>query len=581
MTVTVQADDTGTRSTPIDLGKKYAPQSLDEVIMIPGDRTRFASAVAAKSNIALIGPPGMGKTATSLLIAREWGLTPHLVDGSKESSVKVLEEANLLGQNSIAWDEPRLIIIDEADGFSKSVLKFLKGDTMLDGVPYVLTLNEPEVMPSGVLSRCEVFQFDPDDADSNNEIVKSQAARGRRIAALEGFEIPQEAIDRLFSPHGTDFRVKLRSLRYALDDMRAGRPSLLTERPGPTAPALTEADVPELTRDLVKELASIFSRHLVLPQGADIVLALYVLHAYSFQAADWSAILAIVSPQRNCGKTQLVNLLLWLIERAVKTFNTTGPGLFTHASQGKILLLDEADRYLREGSDLVTVLNAGVEHANVLRFDKEYDVFGPKIVARIGQMVPDTTESRCISIQMMRAKPEEVRERVRPALKNAFAGIRSRCGHWSEAAAPSLLNADPAMPSLFYGRVADKWRALFAIADLAGTSTGNAARKAAERLESTRLEETDPGTLLLEDIRSVLTALGKTRIRSEDLANALMAMAERPWHRWRSPQLQMSKLLSPYGIRPKTVWFGSNSSAKGYYSKDFDVAFARYLPPNG
>lgn len=43
---------------------------------------------------------------------------------------------------------------------------------------------------------------------------------------------------------------------------------------------------------------------------------------------------------------------------------------------------------------------------------------------------------------------------------------------------------------------------------------------------------------------------------------------------------QLAKLLSGYGIKPKTVRFG-NSTPKGYERSQFDDAFARYLPDPG
>src|SRR5438477_10025650 len=74
---------------------------------------------------------------------------------------------------------------------------------------------------------------------------------------------------------------------------------------------------------------------------------------------------------------------------------------------------------------------------------------------------------------------------------------------------------------------------------------------------------------------------GGVRIFSRDVVAWLNASEERPWmvlrrgkevtERWLSQQ------LSPYGIRPRTIWIGEDS-AKGYLEVDFKEAFRRYIP---
>ena len=39
----------------------------------------------------------------------------------------------------------------------------------------------------------------------------------------------------------------------------------------------------------------------------------------------------------------------------------------------------------------------------------------------------------------------------------------------------------------------------------------------------------------------------------------------------------LSQQLSPYGVRPRTIWIGDRS-AKGYMEEDFSEAFRRYIP---
>jgi putative DNA primase/helicase len=561
----------------VDLGIKYAPTRVDELAIGADDRHRLQMAIRGSQHIALLGAPGTGKSAMARMIAKELKREVRVVDGTQPNRDKLLDDAVFATNNSTMWKEPMVVVIEEADTFTKKKLMSLRHNTMEDA-PFILVMNDRNALHEAVLSRCEVFDFNPKDKAAATTIAAAQVERALVIAKAEGSSISEAQISALFAEYGIDFRKKLRALSRAMEDLREGR-DLGLPSPPPVAEAvtITPAQVAEMTRELVKELSEVLSRHLHLPKGADLVIALYILHAYSYRSADWSPILAILAPQMNCGKSQVLNMLQLLIERAKKTFDATGPAAFAQASEGSILLFDEADRYLNEGSQLVTIFNAGVERdaALVHRFNKEYNVYGPKVVARIGAMVPATTESRCISVRLGRAAPNSDLIPVYTLRRDDCKGVRSRCQTWTKAAAASLEKAQPVLPKGFYGRTADKWRALFAIADLAGAATGQAARQAAKKMEGMRIEEPDYGALLVEDIQKVLETHSKEVITSTDLVGALTDMKDRPWQKWRNPFLELPKQLGTYGLKPKNVRSGGNQ-AKGYHVKDLQAAFEEY-----
>src|SRR5262249_22164093 len=96
------------------------------------------------------------------------------------------------------------------------------------------------------------------------------------------------------------------------------------------------------------------------------------------------------------------------------------------------------------------------------------------------------------------------------------------------------------------------------------------------------------GEELLSDIKQIFETrdaakLESDRISSADLCTTLGAMALRPWAEWgrrRKPisQNQIAHLLKPFGIMPATIRLQDNSTAKGYYLKDFIEAFSCYVP---
>ena len=95
----------------------------------------------------------------------------------------------------------------------------------------------------------------------------------------------------------------------------------------------------------------------------------------------------------------------------------------------------------------------------------------------------------------------------------------------------------------------------------------------------------DVATMLLHDIRAILyDRPGTDRIPSIDLSQTLEAMADRPWYDWPSYRgfspHQLALLLRPYGIRPKPMWGNGSKTVRGYFVKDFDDVFDRYLVPS-
>jgi hypothetical protein len=79
---------------------------------------------------------------------------------------------------------------------------------------------------------------------------------------------------------------------------------------------------------LLQELASRFTRHLVLPAGASTALALWTVHTHALEAAHHTPTLALLSPERRCGKTTALDTLSGLVNRSLATSNVSPAALF-------------------------------------------------------------------------------------------------------------------------------------------------------------------------------------------------------------------------------------------------------------
>lgn len=68
--------------------------------------------------------------------------------------------------------------------------------------------------------------------------------------------------------------------------------------------------------ELLDDIERTIRRYIVLPQGASVALALWVLHAWTMDAGDISPFLVLVSPTKRCGKTSALIVLYYLTPRS-------------------------------------------------------------------------------------------------------------------------------------------------------------------------------------------------------------------------------------------------------------------------
>jgi hypothetical protein len=120
--------------------------------------------------------------------------------------------------------------------------------------------------------------------------------------------------------------------------------------------------------------------------------------------------------------------------------------------------------------------------------------------------------------------------------------------------------------------------------------------RAAIALAQAGLDDNEEGRieLALADIRAIFDqeALdrggppdGDDRLASADLADRLAAIEGRPWGEYGKNEKPitthaLARLLGrkPLGITPQVIRTGPATTARGYYRRQFEDAWARYLP---
>lgn len=258
---------------------------------------------------------------------------------------------------------------------------------------------------------------------------------------------------------------------------------------------------------ILTDIAYVFSIHLSLPTGAAEAIALWVISAHTLDCAEFSPRLVFQSPVPECGKSTALELLIGLLPNPMPTSNATPAVIYRSIEYGfPTLIIDEADTFMDNTDRLTGILNSGHKRATAhvhrcVGDDhkvKAFPTFCPMVIARIGEL-PPALESRSIVIRMQRAKPNEGISRFTSADRAELQKIKVRIEKWLLTGEhKKLKDANPTIPAT--NRLADNWRHLIAIADLAG-GEWPLARKIIGKLMPKKEEV--GGVLLLRAIKQV------------------------------------------------------------------------------
>jgi len=351
---------------------------------------------------------------------------------------------------------------------------------------------------------------------------------------------------------------------------------------------------PVSTGALLDSIKSAFARHVILPPGAAEGLALWVLHAWTFDAGDVSPLMVLLSPTKRCGKTTVLIVLYYLTPRSELASNISPSAIFRYVEDTQpTLLIDEADSFLRENEEMRGILNSGHTKtaAHVIRTveiggehkARRFSTWAPKALASIRGLA-DTLEDRAIIVQLQRKPPGVRVERLRKRDNEEFVTLRSKAVRWAADNFDKLSqDPDPEIPQALNDRAADNWRPLLAIADTAGSNWARRGREVACVLSGAGHESSSINVELLADIKKIFDADEETvAIRSIDLVTKLGEDLERPWADWSRgkplSQKQLGGLLSDFRITSETVSIPGLKDAKGYKRVHFEEAWAAYLP---
>jgi hypothetical protein len=346
---------------------------------------------------------------------------------------------------------------------------------------------------------------------------------------------------------------------------------------------------------LLHDLSALVNKHVVTDDHCKVAVPLWDVLSFLIDVVDIMPILVITSPEKRCGKSRLLGLLLKLVRRPMPGVALTPATLYRAIEKWHpTLLIDEADGLLKDskGNDNVelrSVINAG--HTREFAFvprcvGENYEVqnfstWAPKAIALIGRM-PDSMMDRAIPIQMRRKTTAEQVSRLRETPQAVFDELRSKIVRWVQDNAQKIAQHVPTLPAGINDRAADCWLPMLAIADVAGGDWPDLARKAAVALSADTDEADTFVTKLLRALKEDFVDQGETGPDgfqvTDDICDHLNQDKEAPWANFKNkltPEL-LAKNLRRYKLKSERIMLNGNR-VRGFYWAKLEPVFDRYL----
>lgn len=343
---------------------------------------------------------------------------------------------------------------------------------------------------------------------------------------------------------------------------------------------------------LLHNLRCYFARHLVLPKGGAVAMALWTVHCHCFDVFHFTPRMQFKSVTKGSGKSTAIQLFGYVVPRPLETETITQAFLYRAIEMARpTVLMDEADTYLRDDEDLRGMVNAGVKPGatagRCVGDNQEPRVFSchaPIALAGIGSL-PGTIEDRSIKILMKRRLRGEAIRPIEDITRLLGERLQRKAARWARDHAAALRALRPDMKPLF-NRAADRWRALYAIAEIAGGAWPRLAIDAMQALASAGDDDADTlSERLLADVKAIFTEVCPvTELPTAEIVERLILMDNRPWPemgRSRKPltPTRFTQMVGRFGVQRRRAYDPTSQKAGpwGFRLIDFDEAFGRYL----
>ncbi len=190
--------------------EKYRPQKLDDVKGQEDITSRLKNFVKSKSmpHLLFSGPAGVGKTASSIAIAKElygdsWRDNILELNASDERGIDIIRnKVKDFARSKAIENVPfKLIYLDESDALTKEAQQALRRtmENYASNTRFILSCNYSSKIISPIQSRCAVFRFKPLPKEILINILK-------KIADKEGLKVTDKALEFIYTASEGDCR---------------------------------------------------------------------------------------------------------------------------------------------------------------------------------------------------------------------------------------------------------------------------------------------------------------------------------------------------------------------------------------